>query len=562
MNSHVQPLRLGLVYQGTLVAEALVEKARPVSIGRNPGCTIDLSTIPAAPARQVVMRWQQGWHIVLPESGISRWSLRGKEPVPSPVLMGRDRCVPMGLASGGSLDLGEFVLLFQAIPRGQPIAMTRQHPVLRLGLVLGDRLLTEQMYDLPGEIVVGPEASATLVLPREEYDGPPLRLRRRRDGAVQVVATAAMHLKVAGDLLLPATATTAELRMNSRARLKLGPYTVLLQVVRAARTQTVAPQGAWRYRLKYAVQTDQTWLTSLAIAAALVLSVVVGALGWYRQVGRFVDKTATEEEIASHIDYVAVQPADIPEKVVDNRAIPLVPNAEPPPAASVASKQAPPPSPNTLPAKSSNSRDVEDRPTARVLRDTTLAGSFADAQGNAVQLFAVDPTGESSLHPTFGGTQGREASSGPGAGLHLEGQGAPAGPEKIVGKRSFDPRVPNAVPPPPKVERPVPVIIIHFPQDPSNPQSAAQRVQQVIARRVPALKRCYDAALRLDPAVEGKVRVHFVLGTAGMLTEVDVRGVAGRFEECIQGVFTQTHGLPVIEEPEAFDMNFVFSQGQ
>ena len=86
-------------------------------------------------------------------------------------------------------------------------------------------------------------------------------------------------------------------------------------------------------------------------------------------------------------------------------------------------------------------------------------------------------------------------------------------------------------------------------------------IAKVIRRKNRAIQRCYEAALRDNPNVGGKVGVSFVVGTAGTVTTVRVSGATGGFKSCIESKFKRIRGLPQLPAPQTFNQSYVFSKG-
>ncbi len=85
-------------------------------------------------------------------------------------------------------------------------------------------------------------------------------------------------------------------------------------------------------------------------------------------------------------------------------------------------------------------------------------------------------------------------------------------------------------------------------------------IAKKVASRAGAVKSCYEAALLDNPAVSGKVKVSFTVGTAGTVTDVTVSGADGGFKDCIEGKFKSIRGLPILPVAKSFSQSFVFSK--
>ena len=85
-------------------------------------------------------------------------------------------------------------------------------------------------------------------------------------------------------------------------------------------------------------------------------------------------------------------------------------------------------------------------------------------------------------------------------------------------------------------------------------------VAKAVTARAPALKACYEQALRDTPQLAGKVTVQFTVGANGAVTGVAVSGADGPFASCITNKFAAIHGLPAQAEPRTYSQMFVFQR--
>jgi hypothetical protein len=56
-----------------------------------------------------------------------------------------------------------------------------------------------------------------------------------------------------------------------------------------------------------------------------------------------------------------------------------------------------------------------------------------------------------------------------------------------------------------------------------HPPGYASQVQQLLLRRMPALRRCFEQALKGNPALGGKLRLQFTIGADGAITTASAR---------------------------------------
>ena len=85
-------------------------------------------------------------------------------------------------------------------------------------------------------------------------------------------------------------------------------------------------------------------------------------------------------------------------------------------------------------------------------------------------------------------------------------------------------------------------------------------IAKKIAGRTAAVKACFEAALRDNPDVSGRVKVSFTVGTAGTFSGVTVAGAEGDFRNCVETKFKSIRGLPILTAPKQFNQSFVFSK--
>ena len=86
---------------------------------------------------------------------------------------------------------------------------------------------------------------------------------------------------------------------------------------------------------------------------------------------------------------------------------------------------------------------------------------------------------------------------------------------------------------------------------------AKRTVAHIIASRNPAIRHCYEMALRENPGEGGKVRVGILVGTAGDVTDVSVSGASGPMAECIKTKLKKLE-LPPLPAPQLFNQSYVF----
>lgn len=86
-------------------------------------------------------------------------------------------------------------------------------------------------------------------------------------------------------------------------------------------------------------------------------------------------------------------------------------------------------------------------------------------------------------------------------------------------------------------------------------------IAKTLARKAGTMKQCYEAALRHDPKVAGKVHVRFRIGTEGKVVQAVPGGAEGDFADCLMAKFLAIDALPRLSAPSMFIQRYVFSAG-
>ncbi len=170
------------------------------------------------------------------------------------------------------------------------------------------------------------------------------------------------------------------------------------------------------------------------------------------------------------------------------------------------------------------------RHARKVVSKKTIAGAFMNAGAADTRLFGGSGQGA-------GGTVG----------------GGTKGGGKGFGRRS------RALPMRKKMEKKINVRLSAGTLGGSG--AGRHGVARVVARKNSAVRRCYEAALRRNPSLGGRIKVMFTVGTAGTVTKVVVAGAQGMFADCIKRKFSRIRGLPLLPEPADFSIPYIFSQG-
>lgn len=583
-------VRIGVVHKGALIVETCIEKHADIKIGIGRDCAVRVpkSAWPHSSPSVDLLRWHNGWHAVIPQEG--QLQLRGQsDDALLTTAIGGQKCLALQqsdgkLVPGGSRQIGEFTVMFQFVRDMAMPLVTRERTVVRIGLVHADRLICEQVFADSAEVCIGPRPRDSIVLP--EYEGAPVCVKLARDGSAMLLVPVGLEAVIAqgsatqtpGQRVLSGAARRVgdvlqcAMQLNERARVRMGAYTVLVQIVTQQLTvATPVPRKPLRQLQDWLVR-DAVWNTSLFGAAALVAAFVGQALLYEAKIGRFAKDVAAVETPDRQVLMVEMPPEkpeiDAP-KEVDVR--PMLPPAQPEPK----KPSKPEPSKPKQPAKVT---DAENHNTAakqdnldaehnrRAVEAKTIVRAFVGANGQAARLFVPDETGEATVQQkAFNGGQSDGQAGAPGQ-LRLDlpvgskGSSVEAVP---LHKTEFKDRVANVAvntskPKDPRVT--IPPLDIGPDDGGPDGKDNASLVGKVITRKSTAVKRCYETALRDNPTVSGKVIIRFTVGTAGTVTDADVRGATGAFADCIRGVFLTARGLPLLASPRSFTQSYIFDR--
>ena len=576
-NKTNRSLRVGVVFAGKVVAEQVFDTPRDISVGSHPTCTvaIDPQHTPGLPDRLPVLRFAQGrWFAVLPDAAheLKVRSAAGLATgVPGEVIRDGQVLVPLAGVAGGSLLVGELVVMFQWVrPEAVPLVTVRK-PVLRVGLVCDDRLLAEHVFEPGTAVTVGAQRNDTLVLPDVEYCGAPVRFGKGKSAdRVRVSVPVGTGLRMAGDgaVLDEAQAVRQglatsdgqrlefELLAGNRGRCTLGPYTLLFQVVVQATAVAVFRKKPWREHLAQLVLGEPTWTASLMLSFLLLGSVVAQAHVWYLQQGRFANPAPAES--VQTVDWLPEQAIAVqPEPEVEPKAEPA-PSLQPAPAPVKAAAKAA--AKNATKAAAARPERGLDPPTAApraVGLARTVAGAFAPKSKFWAQN---DDAGGDVPAQHFGQNVPRESvwaeTSTPHVAIAATGTAAKVKTTAAnFGQRDQAATHDTAAP---KAEKTITIVV----GPPVGPEDSKADVGKALRNKNGAVQRCYEQELRTNPGADGKVRVTFTVGTEGTVTDVSVAGVSGGLADCISGIFQRIRGLPRLVAPGIFSQTYLLSQGK
>lgn len=574
-------LRIGVVFKGQILAERVLDRRSDVSVGTRADCTVQISAKdhPSFPdTLKLAVLHKNAYHLLLPADPNVQLNLRGGTggqiaiTAKDVVTVRGKRAVLIESYTGGSIALGDVILMFQFV-RGDAVpTVTREETVLRIGLVFESRLLSDRIYNTGNTVSVGPNPSDTLVLDSEDYKGGSASFSFDQAGTATIKLPASSDLRMASDGapideaeavrkgIARRTADGVELTigLKSRGRAKLGPYTLLFQVIRRTITVPQMPRATVLGQLAAPLMNDPVWSISFLVSLLLIGSVVTQAVIFQHTTGKYL-KQQRLEEMESHDTFeVIVEEKEEPEpekETVDIKSDEAKKEEQKELKKDPVKKQKPQ---NT--AKKQVDPEERKRNARKVVAKRTIAGAFMDRTGMASKLFAAGGEGDAVVQAkTFGG--GAEEQQGPGGGLRLEGGGGAGSIEAVAttrkgfGQRSqAETKVKNK-----KIEKKITISLSAGGLGGSG--KGKEGVAKVIRRKNSAIRRCYEAALRNNPSLSGKVQVQFTVGTAGTITRVNVIGAAGEFASCIESKFTRIRGLPLLTSPQSFNQSYVFTKG-
>ena len=582
-------LRIGVVWRGQVVAERVLQKRTDISVGSRPDTTITVNpqVYGGFPAMIPLAVLHGGaYHVVVPQDPAHTVQLRGGPAGAqgavreTAVTVKGQRLMPIENFTGGSLTMGEIILMFQFVRGDSVPTITREETVLRIGLVHEDRLLSDQVFHGHHPVVIGADRRHTISLPDIDYKGPPATFTPQSGGAtfrVRVPKTSNLRLAIDGAPMDAAEAIQKKiavevngfyeltLPVKSRGRASLGPYTLLFQVLRQSITVPTIPRKSLIAQFAGPLVADSVWTVSLLIAIVLVGSIVGQAMLFQSTTGKFLGKERTEEENSSTTYEVLVEEKEEPKKEDEKPVVDIMSeSAKKAEEKEIKEdkKKAPPEKPQSV-GKTVDPEEVK-RNAREAIKKNTIAGAFG---GASTKLFGEAGEGEEGtvVAKTFGGDgAGKDgADNGPGGGLKLAGGGGGGGTMEKVGNgkaKGFGDRESEATKvKSDKEEKKVNISLSAG--EMGGTGEAKTDVAKVISRKNSAVQRCYEAALRDNPDEGGKVKVSFTVGTAGTVTDVSVSGASGGFSDCIKNKFMGIRGLPLLPAPQSFNQSYVFTKG-
>ena len=592
MSSANRNVRIGVVYHGSIVHEEVLDRRIDVTIGLRAGSTIQIPVkqYPDFPDSIDLLAIENNqFHLVVPADPAARIGLRGAGTTETKTIKGK-RAIPIETAAGGSVSIGDVSIMFQFVRADSQPTMTHERVVLRIGLVYDERLISDRIFPDVKGVSIGTEKVNSIVLPEEDYQGPPISFTNHKDGSVTMRCAANMKVKMAvdgspmelKDLMGKGKARQegndiiAHFGLGTRGRAQMGQHTILFQVVKQT---VIVPAFAARSTLARITSPflgEPTWTVSFLTSLLLVGGVVGQAILFQSSTGKYLGKAKSDEELAHSTYEVQVEQKEEikpeeedkePEKESQEIVPVEVKAKEKAKEKEKAADKAPDKAPDK-PISTGKAIDPEEnkRQARAAITKNSIAGALLAAGGASTKLFGDAGDGEDGtvVAKTFGGAAGGDKGEGPGGGLKLAGGGGGGGTmEKVKtgGAKGFGERKADDVKVEAKKEEAAVKVNLSAGEMSGGEGEGKGEVAKVIARKNSAVQRCYEMALKDSPDLSGKVKVMFTVGTAGTITEVSVGGATGSFEDCIKSKFSAIRGLPILPSPQSFSQSYVFTKG-
>ena len=577
-------VRMGVVYRGQIIREEIIDRRVDVSVGLRADSTVQFQPkdFPEFPDHLDVLFCENNvYHLVVPSDPNARMNLRGAKADNVIEVRGR-RCIPVEGIAGGSMVVGDVTVMFQFVRGYNQPSEVHERTVLRIGMVYDERLISDRIYPNDKTISIGANTEDTVVLDQVEYKGPSVYFDNNKDGSVTMRSASDMKIKAAvgedvprdlaelisrGKAKKEGNDVHCHLTLGTRGRASMGPYTILFQVVRQRVTVPAMEKKTPLQKFIGVFLGDVVYTASFAVTLLLAFGIIGQALIYQHTEGKYHTTVKKQEEQARDTYEIEIEEKEEPpppeeEKEPEKEPTTQIQAKEPEkkPEKKAPEKKAPAEKPQNT---ATQQVDPTERKQAarKVVAKKTIAGAFMQG-GAATKLFAAGGDGEAVAAAAFGGDSGagEGEGEGPGGGLKLEGSGGGGTIEKVkAGKRKGFTRSKAATKvKAKKAEKKIKVSLSAGAIGGSG--SAKADVAKVIRRKNSSVRRCYEAALRNNPGLSGKVTVSFTVGTAGTVTTVRVAGASGEFASCIESKFKRIRGLPLLSTPQSFNQSYVFTK--
>ncbi len=379
--------------------------------------------------------------------------------------------------------------------------MSKLPKVLRVGLVLDGRILSERLIRHGADVSVGSEPECSFVLPEEPGLPRDQTVFRARRGGYELHIDGRMQGRVADEgrvkpLSEVTTGPTWQLDEGARGRLVLGPRLSLLFQFVPSPPQPLR-SGRQDFRPRYLEAEDPVFYGFLGMFSALAAVAMVYV--YTQPPGQNLDIEEYDEVIAR----LVMTPSPLleaPEPVVDPTAPSeaLDPAPEPEGPTEVAEVSAPADNPRTAEARERHVRQNE------VLEAFIIATSGINQHGDATSsLFGDDSVTVDDLDLALSRVSGvRTTSVGP----------IIRGPNTTYEDNGLDliDRIPTEIV---RVTAPETTIDTLPPTglDPELKPTQVTQVAQLVRRQAPTLQRCYELALNDNPSLQGRVEIAWTI---------------------------------------------------
>lgn len=447
----------------------------------------------------------------------------------------------------------------KAAPRGK---------ILRIGVILGDKIVEERLIRDRGPVTVGQSAKNTFSVPATELpkswtlfevrDGKYiLAIADSMDGRLSEggqVSTIA-QLKSSGTLQQAGPGWLIPLTDATRGKIIIGEMTLLFQFV-------TAPPIQPRARLPHSVRGSFADRIDPYLAVILSVSLVVHGLFW--AYAKFIVEDPVPPPPADRFTYAEVKlkppaaqmPKPIAAKEPDKAA---TPTEAPKPEESKKPRAPEPPKP-TAPPQPAAAGTPEGDVSERVARAAPLKvlnqlagkgnGPLGDVTGDKSSWEDLDKglakVGSGSVVASVGTTHGqttRGTAAGDVAAGKEVGVTGPTGPAQTTAE---------------KVEKEIKIAgnagkIEDIESNGLDPDKVASTIKSRYQARVNA---CYQRALKTNANLGGKVTVSFTVGVAGNVIKASAEGFDPGVDECITRE-ARTWRFDKPEAPAVFEIPFI-----
>jgi hypothetical protein len=418
--------------------------------------------------------------------------------------------------------------------RSAPAVHAPRPKILRIGVILGDKIVEERLIRDRGPVSIGQSARNTFCVPAPELPRAwtlfqmvrgnyILNLSDAMDGRLSdggaVVPLA--QLKAAGKAQKQGNAWLLPIGDNARGRIVIGDMTLLFQFV-------IPPPVQPKPQLPHSVRGSLADRIDPYLAVILSVSMVAHLLVWgYFKFVAEDEKTPTPDAIPDQFASVVLQrPKPPPPPKEQTPAEPAKTTEEPEKPTRKSEEKVVPKEPD----KEEIARRVEAAAPLRVLRHLAAKGNGPLGLGTGDKESWEDL--DKGLKNVGGGnvvasvgTAGQETRGTGGAAEMATGKEVgvtgPSGP-KATGKE--------------KVEQEIKITgraekIEDIESGGLNPDNVASTIRQRYQVRVNA---CYQRALKNNPNLGGKVSLRFSVGIAGSVVKAHAEGFDSEVDQCIE----------------------------